>query len=295
MLPEDLTEKLSSMDLANEGLTIPPSPLPNPSLQILMTLQENSKFHKFQELPTELRLDIWKIACYLECRVHRVWFIYPIHRTPPVLHACLESREVALKHFVLTAGHIPSHKYVNPKTDALLLDFLECTQREPPRTWERTDRIQEDIYRLPGEPTIINATEQAIVILEQLVLAHGWPELHYVLPEFWEGLRARCPGIRKLFVLAAPYLEDEEISSLAGFEENNEDSFQPFDNEKWKVEQLVAAYTEYMSDHADEHLELVFVRHPNTPRREDFTNIVFNNSIEFKGDRWCAGWDICPV
>ncbi|KAK2769401.1 hypothetical protein CKAH01_01008 [Colletotrichum kahawae] len=62
-----------------------------------------STFHRFSELPTELRYIIWELALP-SARIFRPWLddrgihLYDEHETPAILYACRESRQVAEKH-----------------------------------------------------------------------------------------------------------------------------------------------------------------------------------------------------
>ena len=69
----------------------------------------DAEFHLFPKLPTELRLQIWGLACEEERVVPLlpgVGHLGPVtHKhlaVPPILHACAEARSVGLRHYDLS-------------------------------------------------------------------------------------------------------------------------------------------------------------------------------------------------
>ncbi|KAK4443139.1 hypothetical protein QBC34DRAFT_417618 [Podospora aff. communis PSN243] len=86
------------------------------------------QFTVFPRLPTEVRLIIWSHACRTERIIpllpgkgHLFPIVHPSLAIPPVLHACSESRAVALKHYDLSFHR---HIYINHECDQLMLHIF---------------------------------------------------------------------------------------------------------------------------------------------------------------------------
>jgi hypothetical protein len=72
-------------------------------------MSKKPKFTLFPKLAIELRLEVWKLACF-ESRIVDLWTVkipetapryyrYRSYSTVPILHTCKEAREVGLQHY----------------------------------------------------------------------------------------------------------------------------------------------------------------------------------------------------
>ncbi|PBP28156.1 hypothetical protein BUE80_DR000948 [Diplocarpon rosae] len=148
VVPNDTETEPDSCSIAANSTSIPLAILHKPSKFLLAhqaisrPFRKASTFPKFSLLPFELRSQIWEAA--IVPRVHelhpcsklyneRMTFRSNSSLTPPILHACHESRILALKYHQLMDYQPPgdvSHGkgilrfYFNPDLDTLLLNSL---------------------------------------------------------------------------------------------------------------------------------------------------------------------------
>lgn len=87
-----------------------------------------NQFTLFPRLPAEIRLLIWNFACRVERIIpllpglgHLSPLTHPTLAVPPVLHACSDSRRVALKHYNLS---FHPRLYVNHDYDHIMLHLF---------------------------------------------------------------------------------------------------------------------------------------------------------------------------
>ena len=163
----------------------------------VVTSKFTKRFPKFKDLPVELRLQIWA-AALPEPRVHELCLpnlITPKNRrvlrsnnnkSPAILHACRESRHLALKHLELLEYIPPPHTendarvyaikgfYFHPKIDTLYINhmadgilgysfYLDYFDNELPKTlglmdkWEKVALDSQWLalmsFRVTHEPT----------------------------------------------------------------------------------------------------------------------------------------------
>jgi hypothetical protein len=85
-------------------------------------------FELFPGFPVEVRLMIWEQACCTERIIpllpgqgHLFPRVHPLLAVPAVLHACSESRRIALKHYNLS---FHAQIYTNPRYDTLMLHLF---------------------------------------------------------------------------------------------------------------------------------------------------------------------------
>jgi hypothetical protein len=96
-----------------------------------------SKFHRFPQLPTELRLAIWKIAIKMPRRIilrpfgdwsnpdQRATGVvkHNAYTVPSVLHACHEARTLALEHYTLYS----SRRFHGSQSGGLYINYFVDT------------------------------------------------------------------------------------------------------------------------------------------------------------------------
>ncbi|KAI1324515.1 hypothetical protein F5Y16DRAFT_304546 [Xylariaceae sp. FL0255] len=94
-----------------------------------MSTSQPRSFKLFQQLPTELRFQIWEYT--IQPRVVRDLFgkqngKWTVERVPPALQACVESRSLLKQHYtVVTLSHSPQvYTYVNMKIDTVHVDIF---------------------------------------------------------------------------------------------------------------------------------------------------------------------------
>ena len=146
-----------------------PSTASTPDLEDLPEKPKEQTFARFGELPSELRLKIWKLVCFqprnvdiftdnlgtirVRDDVHFDTYKFYSHfcSHPAVLHVCQESREEALKHYKLefgTSHHFsiinvstPPRIYVNFACDRLCLLKPDCFGSDLEDRFERFVQI----------------------------------------------------------------------------------------------------------------------------------------------------------
>jgi hypothetical protein len=152
-------------------------------------------FLLFTELPTEIRLMIWRFASTIERIVEIQWANCNRNcsapRPPPVLHACRESREEALKifhpYFGLGESASPKPIYINPINDIVFFRLVKIEQSwrwvlSPNAWWQdelRTLRRVAFSWRDMEDPSSTPFHKLPVQLFENLedliiVWADGW-------------------------------------------------------------------------------------------------------------------------
>ncbi|KAK1756704.1 hypothetical protein QBC47DRAFT_168614 [Echria macrotheca] len=115
-------------------------------------------FPLFRRFSTEIRLMIWEEACNVERIIpilpgqgHLFPRVHPTLAVPPVLHACSESRGVALKHYNLS---FHPHIYINQELDQLMFHLLYPHQQ-----------IHFQLYKLPEAGFCWEAAPRRLAVL----------------------------------------------------------------------------------------------------------------------------------
>ncbi|KAL5313642.1 hypothetical protein ACEPPN_018063 [Leptodophora sp. 'Broadleaf-Isolate-01'] len=97
----------------------------------------NNQFHKFPQLPAELRIEIWELALGLDrfrtvvhCVDERRGRFISNQPISPVLHTCYEARNVYLSHPFRVGIEFAFGSYVNFEFDTIyMIDYEDDTEK----------------------------------------------------------------------------------------------------------------------------------------------------------------------